>query len=428
MRFNRTVWFSLRSSLWFVPTIIVALGAGGAVALIAIDAQWHQPIGRVLPPMLTADPDGARQVLAAIATSMITVAGVSFSVTIVSLSLASSQYGPRVLRNFMRDPLNQGVLGILLSVFTYCILVLQAIRSAEEPFVPQLALWGGVFFALVGIAGLVTFIHHTAVSIQASEIIAKIADETVRALKATGADPSEKVPDPAASSDPGEPEEIAADRSGYIQDVEVRQLIRLARERDVVLQVQRSVGDFVVEGRPLIAARPQGRLARDDHDFLRQQFGLSSYRTIEQDPEFGVRQLVDIALKALSPSINDSTTAVNCIDYLEHILQAALTLPAASEYRGSDGKLRVVVKEPGQIDLLRVSLNEIRQNSSDNVAVTLRLIKLIHELHGLTDDQALREALQYQAKLIREAASSAIRLREDREEVYRRIQHLLPTR
>jgi uncharacterized membrane protein len=426
MRLKRTLWFSLRSSLWFLPALLVALGASAAAALTWMEAGWAQHLARSWPQLLTVGPEGARHVLSAIATSMITVAGVSFSVTIVTLSLASSQYGSRVLRNFMRDPLNQAVLGILLSAFSYCIVVLQAVRSDQPPFVPQLALWGGILFALLGIAGLLAFIHHIAASIQASDIVAKISDETIRALTAAHANSADEVKGPeAVPTDAAEWEIVEATRSGYIQDVEARELLRLACERSVVLEVRRSVGDFVIERRPLLAATPPGRLTPQDKETLRERFGISSYRTVEQDPEFGVRQLVDIALKALSPSLNDSTTAINCIDYLERILLAAITLPAAPEHQGRDGRLRLILKQPGPVRLLRIGLNEIRQNASNNVAVCLRLLKLIHELHDASGDDSVRTALRDQAVLIKQAATDGIPLAADRAEITRRADLLL---
>lgn len=173
----------LRSSLWFVPTLMV-VGAGAlAVGLIEVDARLNRELLTNFPRLFGAGAEGSRGMLSSIAGSMITVAGVTFSITIVALSLASSQYTPRILRNFMRDRANQTVLGVFVGIFTYCLIVLRTIRGGDENlFVPSLSVVVGVILAVVGIGFLIFFIHHIAASIQASNIIASVAEETIKTI------------------------------------------------------------------------------------------------------------------------------------------------------------------------------------------------------------------------------------------------------
>ncbi len=171
---KRSAWYSIRGSLWFVPGLLFVISMLAALGLVQLDIWLDARNLKAMPNALAAGPDGAREILTVIASSTMTIAGVIFSVTIVTLSLAAAQYSPRVLRSFMRDRLNQTVLGVLVSVFIYALLVLRAIRSEGDIFVPQISLWFGVLLALVVVGFFIAFIHNTAVSIQAPEIVSRI--------------------------------------------------------------------------------------------------------------------------------------------------------------------------------------------------------------------------------------------------------------
>lgn len=403
---KRSVWFSLRGSLWFVPLLLLILGAVAALGLVQLDLYIDERLRGKWPVMLLAGPDGARQILSAIASSMITVAGVVFSITIVALSLSANQYSPRVLRNFMRDGLNQTVLGVFVAVFVYSILVLRSIRSGQELFVPQLALWFGVLLVIISIGFLIAFIHHTAASIQSSEIVARIAEETLEALGAArriatkGGSTFSEYDDLSNLQWQSVPSGI----SGYVQDVDVRKLFDLACSQKFVLRVECPVGQFAVAGSALVsvsgAAAPDKALVKKIQGF----FGINSYRTIEQDPAFGVRQIVDIALKALSPGINDTTTAIHCVDYLGVILRAATHLTASPEIHRELAEPRLVLRQHGPEHLTDIALHEIRQNARGNMAILLRLLRLLRQLREVSDNPRLRKHLMDHALLVVRAA------------------------
>ncbi len=424
---KRSIWFSLRGSLWFVPLLMLLICAALALGLVQIDLHFNAQLDQHWPEALSAGPEGARAILTAIAGSMITVAGVVFSITIVTLSLAANQYSPRVLRNFMRDPLNQTVLGAFVGVFTYSLLVLQVIRSGKDLFVPQLALWFGILLVIVSIGFLIAFIHHIASSIQASEMVAHITDETLSALKSSrrmsaegGAavnDCKQKLPDRWQS--------IPSHESGYVQDIDIEKLFALACERQLVFRVESPVGDFVVAGRPLVSLPSEIDGDAKLINRVQQLFGINSYRTIEQDPAFGVRQVVDIAVKALSPGINDTTTAIHCIDYIGVILHHAMQLPRLPELHEDRGKPRLILRQHGTSHLTDIALNEIRQNARGNVAILLRLLRLLRQLREDITDSELRAHLRGHVLLVAEDAKRHTPEPADRAKVMQALEKTL---
>ncbi len=404
---KRSLLISIRGSLWFTPALLLMFGSALALGLVFIDRRYVADIAEKWPAWLTAGPEAARQILSAITSSMITVTGVVFSITIVSLSLASNQFSPRVLRSFMRDRVNQLVLGVLVGVFMYGLLVLQSVRSDSVVFVPQVALWGAIVLSLVALGFLIAFLHHTAVSIQASEIVAHLAQETLQALRKVRA--SEVHPGtPVAETPPHSATfSISSPVTGYIQDIAADELEEIALRLDLTLEVEHGVGDFVIEGRPLVRIHGDEPPAPREIARIRGCFGLNAYRTIEQDPAFGMRQILDIALKALSPGINDTTTAIHCIDYLGAILhevvRPAEPLPKRATERADR---RVRIKVPNVAHYLDLAFHEIRQHARGNVPVLLRLSRTLRGVVGEATEAAARETALKHLALLHTAAAS----------------------
>ena len=359
-------WSELRSTFWFVPAILVVVALALALGLIWVDETAGLDLVDHWPLVFGSGAAGARTLLSAIATSMVTVAGVVFSITIVALSLTSSQYTSRVLRNFMRDRVNQVVLGVFVGIFAYCIMVLRTIRGADEgAFVPSLAIMVGLVLAFVGIGFLIYFIHHVATSIQASSIIAAAADETLITVdrlfpSELGEDPEDPDDDArVADLDDAAWSVVTAPANGYIASVDGDALLALAQRRDAIVRMDHGVGDFVIAGMPLASVAG----GREDDDGLaaelQEVFAISRFRTVAQDVAFGVRQIVDVALKALSPGINDSTTAVMCVDYLTAILVRLAPRKLVSRLRLDDtGALRVIARGPSFGALLDESFEQ----------------------------------------------------------------------
>lgn len=413
----RKWWIEMRSSLWFVPTLLVVAALAAAFGLIELDIHFDRQLhAKFLVPILGASAEGARSMLAAIATSMITVAGVAFSITIVTLSLASTQYTPRILRNFMRDRGNQAVLGAFVSIFTYCLVVLRSIRSPDEgsTFVPLFAVFFGVLLALLSIGCLIFFIHHVAASIQASTILSVIAKDTAEAIDDLFPDQLQNQPSepPSGAPDEFDWEPINAPTNGYIQAIDRDGLHRLVSDEGLVLRLESIAGDFAVKGVPLVFVhRPiESRLA----DRLCALYVIGDFRTLQQDAKFGFRQIVDIALKALSPGVNDTNTAVNCLDYLSALLLQLAGRNIVSPLPMQNGHARVFAPSLTFEEFAAKSFDEIRLAALANVTILLQIVSAIGRVATATRDAERRRVLVGQLRLALEAADHSVPAPYDR--------------
>jgi uncharacterized membrane protein len=253
-----------------MPTLMVAASVALAVALVETDSAVSDRWLAHWPRLFGATPEGARPLLATIAGSMMTVMGVTFSMTLVALALASSQYTSRILRNFMRSRVTQSTLGIFAGIFVYCLIVLRTIRSGvgEAVFVPGVALFFAFVLALGGVGVLIYFIHHIASSIQASSIIASVAEETIAATDRLFPAKLGHAPDDDLDQAPQSLAEQSLDQriwhpmpaktDGYIQDVDTAALLRLARDKNAVVRMERGVGEFIVQDAALAALALRG--------------------------------------------------------------------------------------------------------------------------------------------------------------------------
>jgi uncharacterized membrane protein len=413
-------WQEIRSSFWFVPTAIVVGAVVLAASLIQVDAATDFDFVERWPLFFGAGADGARGLLTAVATSMITVAGVVFSITILALAQTSSQYTSRVLRNFMRDAVNQVVLGVFVGIFAYCLVVLRTIHGGDEgAFVPSLAVFAGLLLAFVGIVFLIYYIHHVALSIQAANIIAAAARETLTAVDhlfpaGVGKGSTEDADiDAAAELSEHSWAPVEAATTGYIVSVDGEVLLKAACEHDCILRMERGVGEFVVEGTPLLSIA--GDDAPDDEMIatVNSAYLIGRQRTVLQDAGFGIRQIVDIALKALSPGVNDATTAVMCIDYLAAIMARLGAREFASAHRLEQGKLRLIARGPSFDSLMEEAFDQIRQNAEGNVAVLDRLVRALETIAYVVTASPRRRALARQAEAIVATAQKTISWPQD---------------
>jgi uncharacterized membrane protein len=413
------LWSKLRASFWFVPSLIVAFSTVLAVALIEVDSSGRRDWMADWPRLFGAGASGARGMLATIAGSMMTVVGVTFSMTLVTLSLASSQYTSRILRNFMSDHVTQVVLGIFAGIFTYSLIVLRTIRGGDEGgFVPSLSVAFSVVLAIGGIGTLIFFIHHIASSIQASSIVASVAKETLEAVdrlfpEELGREPMDDEADPSPLPVRNW-QAVMARRNGYLQAVDSATLLRLAREHKTIVRMDRGIGEFVVQNTPLASLALENPPDQESIAALRAAYDIDRYRTVHQDCAFGIRQLVDIALRALSPGINDTTTAVMCVDYLTAILArlASRKIPCSRRYE--DGELRVISIGQTFASLVAESFDQIRGSAEGNVAIMFRILGALQTLASLTGSPSRRRVLLEQVEGIAELAARTIKSPDDR--------------
>lgn len=403
------VWQDIRSSWWFVPLLM----AGGAIVLALITTTLDSMFGDTFESgfaLYAGGAEGSRSVLETVAGSMITVAGVSFSIVIVVMTLASSQFGPRLLRTFMRDPGNQITLGTFIATFIFSVLALRTIRAengANGEFVPHLSVTVAMLLTLASLAVFIYFIHHSARSIQVNQIIDAVGRDLDKAVDdlypgQIGHDASEARVDVPEMSSGGTVESRDA---GYIQLVSARDLLGAAREGDVVVELLFKPGSFVVRGTAIARVVPDERLDDALADKIRRALAIGEQRTEEQDLGFALDQLEQICLRALSPALNDPLTAVMCIDRMSASLARLAERPLPSPLRADDeGRLRVIAQPVTLVQMLETAFAEIRRSARTNVTASTRLLAALGTIGARATRRADIDALREAARLVVEEA------------------------
>lgn len=371
------------------------MGAGAVAlsfVLVEVDVWIGIELNRKPGWFLTFGSEGARAILAAIASSMITLAGLTFSLTMLTLQLASSQFGPRTLRSFLGNRGNQVVLGTFISTFIYCLLVLRTVRGTEGAgFVPHLSVAAGFGLAIASLAVLIYFIHHTAHAIRVESVLARMAEETRAGIERLYPAEVSREPSGSLQGDSGpssllpdfdrDGRAIPAARSGYVQIVNDEVLIALATRHDVVLRVDSRPGRFVRQGGSLITAAPAARISDELVGKLQAGAVVGSERTPRQDLAFSLNNIVEVAQRALSPGINDPTTARYCIDRLGEVLDLlAERRPPAAVRLDTAGAARVVTEAQTLGDLALPALKAVARYATADVDVIDHLLAMIEAL------------------------------------------------
>lgn len=427
----------LLGTLWFVPSIVVTSFLLLAIGMVEASSHVDREVLARWPLLFGANAESSRSILAAVASGMITVAGLTFSLTLLAVTQASSQYTPRILRNFLGDRPNQLMLGTFVGVFAYCIVVLRTIRGGETGgFVPSLAVVLGMVLGIVGLGVLILSVHHIASSLQATSIIARVASETTAAVDRLFPDPLDDAAIRAFATDRALAaslaelvehwETIPANRSGYVQSIDLSTLLQQGSDSGRLIRVECCPGDFLTEGEPLVSVArvPEGSEGEEAaREAFREEahhaFTVGRYRTVEQDPRFGIRQLVDIAIKALSPGVNDTTTAVSCVHYLGVILTRVARRKVDRPVARLDGHVRVLPCGPTFGGMLSLAFDEIRQSAEGNVAMLRVLMQTATTLSRATSSGARRSAGCRQLALLHENASRTVGAPHDRRSLRR---------
>ena len=401
----RSLWWRIRGGLWFLPSLCVAAASALAVALVEASALLDLGLQERMPRVFGVGAEGARSLLSAIATSMLTVAGTVFSITLAVLSLAASQYSPRVLRTFMADRPTQVVLGSFVAVFAYCLIVLRTIRGGEDAFVPSLAVLGAIVLAFLAIALLVFFIHHLATSIEASSILRRIARGTDQAVERLfpeelGEEADEALQDAEAGGIASWTAVPASD-TGYIVSLDNAALLAVARDKGRVVRMDLAIGDFAVAGTPIASLEGAGPVDGATCAALNRCYSFDRQRTLEQDAAFGVQQIVDVGLKALSPGINDQSTAVMCVDRLCAILVRLARRRIENRYRREGAGLRVIAIGPTFADLVELAFADLREAAADKPTVLRRMLASLARIAAATRNRRRRDLLAEHAARLR---------------------------
>jgi uncharacterized membrane protein len=423
----RNIVDAIRSSYWFVPLTMVASGILFAFVMVSIDGEIDAEPRFPIHWGFYGGPAGARAVVTTIAGSMITVAGLVFSIAIVVLNLASSQFGPRMLRTFMSDVVDQIALGTFLATFAYCLIVLRAIRH-EDPttFVPHLSITLAVVMAIASLAVLVVFFHHISTSIQAASIIATIGrdlDNVVDRLF------PEVVDSMSAESDKHDDHWINRDEpgtavlcqtTGYITAIDISLLTAIAVKHDLLVRVAHMTGGFVVPGTPLLKVWPPSRLEPNLSAALHACLVVESERSHTHDVEFPIAQLVQFCQRCLSPALNDTVSAAICLDRLGSALCRLVERPSPEhKFYDVDGKLRVVTPWHSFEKILDAAIDPIREFATSSPVVTVRLLEAILTISRRAESQSHRMALQQHTEIIMRAVDRLIIEPIDREKAER---------
>src|SRR5271166_1911184 len=423
---------AVRTNLWVVPAAEALVVLGLFVGTYALDRAAYRGDLHLPGWVLSGTADTARQILTAIAAAIITVVGIVFSITIVALTLASTQFGPRMLRNFIRDRGTQLTLGTFVATFVYSVLVLASIGiGSHGDFVPHIGVTVTFGLMVADLAVLIYFIHHTAVSIQLPQVIASIAADLAEAIKEQGSGNTE----PHLKAGPAAVELLSrseaggavlfAPASGYVQFIKHQALVRLAAEADAVISLEHRPGHFIVRGHRFATVWPP-----EAAPLVRRALGRAHvtgpYRTLSQDVSFGIDQLVEIALRALSAAVNDTFTALTCIDWLgENLCKIVTGWHPARVYRDAKGFIRVIAAEPSYDRLMQRSFEKIRQSSLGMPAVMIRMLEALARIMAETTSEGQRRVLLEQAAMINRACERSVPEASDRADIQRRYEAIL---
>ena len=409
----RQVAYNLRGG-FLVRPLIIALTLGCVGALLSFLEELIPGFSDFVPKMLFpshSDPQVAQVILGGIAASTMTVVSIVFAILLMTLTLASMQFSPRIIVSFSRDRVTQWTLGIFLGTFSYCMAALPAAHSLPRPFAPVATVLGAMLLALACVGWLLFFIHHISRAISVNHIVDRIASETEAIIDEFMRWPHR----------PGRPEvddprrgytwetTLTSHVSGYLRFIDTRRLVAVAKSYKVKVDVLRRVGHFVPAGVPLMKLSKGDRMPPDGSEELRGAFDFGPTRTLQQDLEFGVLQIVDIALKAISPAVNDPTTAIGSVDQLSRILIrfASRETPESSLY-DPPGVFRVHIPWIGFERLLDAAFEQIRLYSRSDVAVSLRLLRALADIAVTTPDPLFRQILAERGRRIVEGCASVL--------------------
>ena len=403
----------LRTNLWFVPLIEVLAAIVLFVITYSLDRAAFDGDFRIPSWALSGSPDAARQILTTVAAAIITVVGVVFSIVIVALTLTSTQFGPRMLRNFIRDPGTQVTLGTFVGTFVYAILALGSIgQESRGNFVPHISITVTLVLLVLDLGVLIYFINHIASQIQLPQVIAGIAGDLAQAIETQAGNAAASAAAPSATAAlaalPGQCGTVAAPRSGYLQFIDRRTLVRIASQADVVIQMMHRPGHFLVQGHSYARVWPAERAALVARELARSHV-TGPYRTLVQDVSFGLDQLVEIALRALSPAVNDTFTAMTCIDWIgDSLWKVTGNWQPTHAFCGAAGTVRVITIEPTYERLVERSFEKIRQACRGMPAIMIRQLDALTKITECAVRPDQRSLLLHQAAMIERLATASV--------------------
>ena len=427
-------WSELKATFWFVPVIIIAFSVVLSTGLVALDGLVDISKDGITRFFLVKSSDSARSILATISGAMIGVAGTVFSVTLVALTLASSQFGSRLIRNFMYVRLNQVVLGSYISTYLYCLLILNAIRDGDDySFIPSISILVAIIAAVANIILLIVFIHQIATSIQADNIISDISEFISKRIDSLF--PQEKESDirnrvkinaPGILSQYHHRKTVKSPDDGYLQYIDHDSLIKILNKNDALFELNYRPGGHLVKGDQLGWLHTMDTGEDELIEKILNQVVIGKTKTAQQDLEYSLHQMVEIAVRALSPGINDPYTAITCIDNLKATLCHLARSKFPSRYRFDDeNNLRVILDSIDFEGVINTAFNKIRQFSGGNTAVIIRLMEALTTIHQHAQDDEQRAAVMKHAQMVLRKGEGTISEENDLNDLRMRAQSIL---
>lgn len=396
-------WNELKATFWFVPILIIILSILMAIGFVYTDQIFtfsRSGLGRFF---FVNNIDSARSILSTISGAMIGVAGTVFSVTLVALTLASSQLGPRLIKNFMYVRLNQIVLGSYISTYLYCLIVLNSIQASNEyTFIPSFSILVAIIATIANIILLIVFIHQIAVSIQADKVISDVSNSISKQVK---------VLFPKKIGDELDAEEnlnvntvklkyaniisIKSSKNGYLQYIDGESLMKIMINLESLFEVNYRPGDYLVEEIEIGKLYTNEKIEDEILEKILFQFVIGKTKNSQQDFEYSIQQMVEIAARALSPGVNDPFTAITCIDNLTATMCYLAQVNFPSKYRVDDtNEIRIIADIIDFEGVLDASFNQIRQFSAGSTAVIIRLMEVLLIIHELASKESYKQAIR----------------------------------
>lgn len=417
------------ATFWFVPVIIIGFAALLSVLLVSLDNAVNISQEGWLRFFLVNSSGSARSILSTISGAMIGVAGTVFSVTLVALTLASSQFGPRLIKNFMYVRLNQVVLGSYIATYLYCLLVLNAVKEdSGYTFIPAISILVAIVAAIVNIILLIIFIHQIAVSIQADKVISDISGLISKQVKTLfpekmGDEPKaeKNFDENAAISSYQKHASIRSPKDGYLQYIDNDVLLKIVATNDSLLKLDHRPGDFLVKGLEIGMLYSDKDWKEESLSELHDQFLFGKTKTSQQDLEFSIHQMVEIAARALSPGVNDPYTAIACIDNLTATMCYLAEARFPSKYRvDEEGNLRVIADVLDFEGALDAAFNQIRQFSGGSTAVMIRLMEALTTIHDFAKRASHKNAVVKHAEMVLRFGKETIKEENDLKDLKKR--------
>jgi uncharacterized membrane protein len=403
------LWDLLQTSFWFIPLLIMLIAIGASFGLIYLDSILdYQPEG-FMAFFVSGGAESARSILATIAGAMLGVAGTVFSITLVALTLASSQFGSRLLRNFMHDRINQLVLGAYTATFLYCLLVLRTVKTFDDiEFIPNLSVIFAIFLATANIFLLIIFIHHISVSIQDDYVISDVGKNLNKSIRTLFPEEIGKETDRKSEQLAMELKEklkvkhtIQVNENGYLQIIDSDGLMQVAHEYKLLITMDHRPGVYLVKNMDLVCVYAETEICEKAKRRISKAFIYGDRRTPTQDAEFAIHQLAEVASRALSPGINDPYTAISCIDKLTatmcYLTQAHF--PSAYRYDG-EKNLRIITRPLNFQGMMDAAFNQIRQFGKDSPSVLIRLMEAFVTINQFSRTQEQKESVERHAKMV----------------------------